>query len=267
MQAVHSTLIKDLHQYAKSKQYQRAVVAVSGGLDSAVTLCLAVRAFGGKNVCALFLPEIGLTPSEDIDHARALASYFGCSSHYQPINNFLVDYSFSTWEKTDEANELLKARVRNTLLKHYAEAHNALVLGTANKSDLLIGPGTLDGELGGELHVLGDLYKTEVQELGSFIGLPEEILAKPASRQLKPNQSDEETLGTTWMQVDEILRQLSTGSDPDQLIQHGMDALLVHKIARLLQQNSGRLDKVTRLQLGHINESIQKAFEAEASTL
>ncbi len=267
MQAIHSTLIKELHHYAKSKQYQRAVVAVSGGLDSAVTLCLAVRAFGGKNVCALFLPEVGLTPSEDIEHARALADYFGCTSHYQPINNFLVDYNFSTWEKTEEANEMLKTRVRNTLLKHYAEAHNALVLGTANRSDILISAGTLDGELTGELHVLGDLYKTEVQELAAFIGLPQEILEKAPSRHLKPHQSDEETLGASWAQVDEILKQLSAGSDPEPLIQHGMDALLVHKIARLVQQNGGRSEKLTVLKIGHISESIQKAIEAEASTL
>ena len=118
MQIIYSTLIRELHQYAKNHQFQRAVIGVSGGLDSAVALCIAVRAFGPKNVTALILPEVGLTSNEDIDHAKLLAEHLGANSHYQPINNFLVDYSFVTWDKTELSNENLKVRVRSTLLHH-----------------------------------------------------------------------------------------------------------------------------------------------------
>ena len=156
MQDIYSTLIKELHKFAKNKQYQRAVIGLSGGLDSTVALCIAVRAFGGKNVTALILPEIGLTSNDDIEHAKALADHFGCQNHYQPINNFLVDYSFVTWDKTESANQNLKARSRSSLLHHYAEAHNALFIGMANKSDLLLGYGTLEGEFAGHLHIFGD---------------------------------------------------------------------------------------------------------------
>ena len=84
MQAAYSTLIKELHRFAKNLQFQRAVIGVSGGLDSAVALCIAVRAFGPKNVTGLVLPEIGLTPEDDINHAKMLLTHFGCPLNYQP---------------------------------------------------------------------------------------------------------------------------------------------------------------------------------------
>ncbi len=271
--ALYSGLMQELHRYAKDHQHQRIVLGLSGGLTSAVALCLAVRAFGPKNVTALILPEMGVTPHDDIDHARALAQHFGCTLHYQPINNFLVDHHFVSWEKGEAAFDKLKARVRSTLIHHYADSMNAMVLGTACKSDLLLGLGTRDGEFTGELHVLGDLYKTDVCELGRWIGLPGELFEKPASRNLRPNQSDEEDLNGPWGKIDEILKKLAEGGDPEGLIQKGLDPLLVHKIVRLLEQNEGGMKEVLVIDVSRIAEStsspdsISKAREAEASTL
>lgn len=265
--SLYAALIQELHHYAKENQHQRIVLGLSGGLTSAVALCLAVRAFGPKNVTALLLPEMGITPHDDIDHARALAQHFGCTVHYQPINNFLVDHHFVSWEKGEEAFEKLKSRVRSNLIHHYAESMNAMVLGTACKSDLLLGLGTRDGEFTGELHVLGDLYKTDVTELGRWIGLPEELFEKPASRNLHPNQTDEDDLSGPWAKVDEILKKLAEGGDPGALIQKGLDSLLVHKIVRLLEQNEGGMKEVLVVDTSRISESISKAREVEAQTL
>ncbi|MBT4385038.1 NAD(+) synthase [Candidatus Peregrinibacteria bacterium] len=266
MQAIYSTFIKELHQFAKNRQYQRAVLALSGGVDSALALCVASRALGAKNVTALILPEIGLTSNEDIEHAKALADHFGCESHYQPINNFLVDYSFVAWEKTEAANESLKAHIRATLLHHYSIAQNALIIGSANKSDLTIGYGTLEGEFAGEIQLFADVYKTELVELATLIGLPKELIEKDYSRGLRPHQSDIGDLGAPWAQIDEILQQLEDKVDPETMIQKGMDALLVHKINRLVQQNQGKYDHLQKIQIGRISEAIKRAQAAEEAS-
>ncbi|MBI4127365.1 NAD(+) synthase [Candidatus Peregrinibacteria bacterium] len=267
MKAIHSALIKSLHEYAKKYQFQRAVIGLSGGLDSAVAFCIAVRAFGPQNVSALILPEVGLTPQEDIDHARALATHFGAEVHYQPINNFLVDFNFVTWDKSETSNSNVKARVRNTLIYNYANARNALVIGTANKSDLMIGYGVKHGEFTGDFLLLGDLYKSDVAELGKFIELPDELLSKIPSRQLKPYQSDESDLLAGWPKIDEILRRLDNGTDPETMIEKGIDALTVHKIVRLVQDSEHKRAFAPIPAVGKISESIKKAQEEEARTL
>ncbi len=266
MNALYATLIKQLHDYAKNHQIQRAVLGLSGGLNSAVALCIAIRAFGPKNVTALVLPELGLTPHDDIDHARALAQHFGCHSHYQPINNFLVDFNFVTWDKAETANENLKGRIRATLLRHFAEAQNMMLLGSASKSDLLIGLGTVDGEFNADLQILGDVYKTDILELGRWIGLPDELLAKDPARHLKANVIDEDELSAPWAKIDEILRALTEGTDPEALIQKGMDTLIVHKTVRLLQQNEKGLTHIPILAIGELPAILLKAQEAEASS-
>lgn len=263
---IYSTLIKELHKYAKNNQYQHAVLGLSGGLDSTVALCTAIRAFGGKNVTALILPEIGLTPNDDIEHAKALADHFGCQSHYQPINNFLVDYNFSTWEKSELATENLKARSRSSLLRHFAESQNALFLGGANKSDLMLGYGSIEGEFAGDLHIFGDCYKTDIIEMAKTLELPRELIEKKHSRHLKPRQTDLEDLGAPWSKVDDALKQIIEGADPESLIEKGMDSLMVHRVSRLIHQNKSRFDHIPMIKLGRLTESIKKAQAAEASS-
>jgi NAD+ synthetase len=267
MQHLYSALIQELHQFSKKHQFQRAVIGLSGGLDSAVALCLAVRAFGARNVTALILPEGGLTPEADTDHARMLAKHFGCPSFYQPTNNFLVDFHFVPWEKSKEANESLKARVRSLLIRNYSESQNALFIGTPNRADLALGYGNADGEFAGELLILGDLLKTDILALAHFIGLPTELMGKTPSRHLHPNQRDEEDFGASWNALDEILKPLLSGTDPDVLIQKGMDSLLVHKLVRLLEHNKGKWENLPILKVSSTAEALKKAQAKEASSM
>lgn len=266
MNDLTQTLIQLLHQYAKNHQVQRAVIGLSGGLNSAVALYIAVRAFGPKNVTAVVLPEMGLTPHDDIEHARALATHLDCRTYYQPINNFLVDYNFVPWEKSELANENLKGRTRANLLRHFTETQNALLLGASSKSDFLLGLGTMDGEFNADLQVLGDLYKSDIMELAHSIGLPDELIQKAPARHLKPNWTDEDELGSPWSKIDEILRALSEGVDPEVLVQKGMDSLSVHKIVRLLEQNEKGMAQIPLLSIGRLPVAIQKAQEVEASS-
>lgn len=267
MQTIHSTLISSLHEYAKKYQFQRAAIGLSGGLDSAVAFCIAVRAFGPQNVTAIILPEVGLTPQEDIEHAKALVTHFEAKMHYQPINNFLVDFNFVTWEKSDSANANVKARIRNTLIYNFANAQNAIVIGSSNKSDLTIGYGVKNAELGGDILVLGDLYKTDVIELARHLGLPDELIEKTPSRCLKPYQSDENDLLASWQKIDDILKQLDAGTDPETMIEKGQDSLTVHKLVRLVQDSDHKRSFAPILPVGKISKSIMMAREAEASTM
>lgn len=267
MQAIYSSLIQQLHDHAKKKQITKAVIGVSGGLDSAVALCIAVRAFGPANVTAMILPEVGITKQEDIEHAKMLASHFGAKTFYQPINNFLVDFNFVTWDKTDTSSLNLKARIRSLLLRHCAEAQGAIVLSSANRSDFLLGFGCREGEFFGDIHILGDLYKTDVMEIAKHIGLPDELISKASTRGLRPHQSDEGDLVAGWSKIDDILRQLENNVDPETMIEKGMDSLVVHKVVRMLQESELQKDYGLVLQAGKTMNLIKKAQEAEASSL
>ena len=187
--------------------------------------------------------------------------------HYQLINNFLVDFNFVTWEKSDSANANVKARIRNTLIYNFANAQNALVIGSSNKSDLTIGYGVKNAELGGDILVLGDLYKTDVIELARHLGLPDELIEKTPSRCLKPYQSDENDLLASWQKIDDILKQLDAGTDPETMIEKGQDSLTVHKLVRLVQDSDHKRSFAPILPVGKISKSIMMAREAEASTM
>lgn len=264
MHVIYSTLIQELHGFAKAQHFERAVVGLSGGLDSAVVLCIAIRAFGAKNVTALVMPEMGITPYEDIERAKMLAEFFDCEVLYQPINNFLVDFHFVPWTQTESAIENLKPRTRATLLEYFAETSNSMILGTANKSDLQLGLGQKDAAFIGSLHVLGDLYKSDVIDLARTINLPQELIDSHYSRNLKFNQTDEEDLSGPWSKIDDILRQLEDKVDPDTMIEKGMDALLVHKLVRLVHENESSIKGFPVIRIGRITESFKKAQEAES---
>lgn len=267
MHAITSTLIQELHGFAKANGATRAVVGLSGGLDSTVTLCIAVRAFGAKNVTALIMPEMGVSPYEEAEHAKLIAEHFECTVAYEPINNFLVDYQFVSWERESAAFEHLKARIRAMLLTDYAACTGSMIIGTANKSDLHLGLGIKDGEFIGALHLLGDLYKTDVIEMARHMGLPPELTDGEFTRGLWPKQTDEDDLGGAWGQLDDILRQLEDKVDPDTMIEKGMDALLVHKVVRLTQQNESLVKTMPVIHVGRVSEAIKKAQKAEAESI
>lgn len=267
MHAILSTLIQELHTVAKAHSATKAVIAFSGGLDSTIALILAIRAFGPKNVTALIMPEMGISSYEETEHAKLIAEHFECQMSYEPINNFLVDYQFVGWQRDKAAFELLKSRVRTMLLKDYAACHGSLVIGTANKSDFSLGLGSSDGEFFGAVHVLGDLYKTDVIELARTMGLPPELTDGDFSRGLWPKQTDEADLGGTWDRIDNILKQLESKGDPESMIEKGMDAVLVHKITRLIEENKANLKDYPVIHVGQINQSIKKAQKAEAESL
>ncbi|MBA4336452.1 NAD(+) synthetase [bacterium] len=239
MQEIHEKLTSGLRDFFEKTSHRKAVLGLSGGLDSAVTLKLAVDALGDENVTAILMPENGVTKGENVLHAKGLCQFLRVEYYYQPINSFMLDYAALPWKQNEIAYANTKARIRATILYNYANTKQALVVGTSNKSELILGYGTKYGDLASDVLPLGELYKTDVQELADFMDLPKEIIEKAPSAELYAGQTDEQELGASYKELDIILRQRDLGEEA--LIEKGMNAVLVRSIFKRINDNAHKL--------------------------
>jgi NAD+ synthase len=235
LQSIHQQIIKGIQKYFAETKLHRVVVGLSGGVDSALTLKLAVDALGGEKVTAIAMPENGITSAENVMHAKKLSEALGTSFYLQSINQFLLTFASVPWSGNSLAAQNAKARIRAILLYHYANSQNALVLGTSNRSEILLGYGTKYGDLAADLEVIGDLYKTEVIELADYVGLPPEIAHKTPSAELFAGQTDEGELGASYNELDPVLKRVDQGINA--LIERGLSAALVHNVFKRVEAN------------------------------
>lgn len=231
----YGQLIKGIQKYFKKSGITRAVVGVSGGIDSSLTLKLAVDALGAENITAISMPELGVSSTQNIEHAKKLCEALEVTFFSQPINQSLTTFAHLPWNSSPTAHNNTKSRLRAVLLYHYANTANALVLGTSNKSEILLGYGTKFGDLAADLEVLGDLYKEDVFALADFVGLPKEIIEKAPTAELYEGQTDADELGAPYSELDPILKRLDLGVEG--MIERGMNPTLVHKIFRRIESN------------------------------
>jgi NAD+ synthase len=186
------------------------VIGLSGGLDSSTTLALAVRSVGSENVLALIMPDPEVTPQEDVDEAVSLAKALNVKYHVINISPIVDVYKgaipvYESEEKDRVALGNLKARVRMTLLYYYANKLNHLVLGTSDRSEILIGYYTKYGDGGVDIAPLAVLYKSQVRRFALHLGLPERIAFKPSAPRLWKGHEAEKELGVSYEQVDLVL--------------------------------------------------------------
>ncbi len=214
MQKKIDPIVAQLKAYAKQAGFERAVVGLSGGVDSALTAKLGVMALGHENVMALIMPNDGLTKPQNIKDAQDWANELGIEHHLIPINPFIDGYEKLPWKSSSLAQMNIQARVRMTLLYHYANTHNAIVLGTGNKTELMLGYFTKHGDGATDILPIGNLYKTEVWELSEQLGVPEVIVHKTASAELMRDQTDEEEIGMEYADIDEVLKRFEQGEKP-----------------------------------------------------
>ncbi len=217
--------------------YSRAVIGLSGGIDSALSCYLAAEALGSENVLALRMPYKTSSP-DSWEHAGLVIEDTGVRSLDVPITD-MVDPLI---ERFPEMNPIrrgnIMARARMIVLYDQSEAFRGLVVGTGNKTEILLGYTTLYGDSACALNPIGDLYKTQVRQLARAVGVPSQILDKPPSADLWVGQTDEDELGFTYAEVDRLLYLLvDERYHPEDLIEAGFEAGFVHRVIDRVRRN------------------------------
>ena len=216
---------------------KRVVVGLSGGVDSAVSACLAAAALGPNNVLALKMPY-KTSSKESLAHADLVIAATGIESLTVEITP-QIDAYFAQFPDADNMRRGNKmARERMTILYDHSARWQALVLGTSNKTELLLGYGTLYGDMASAINPLGDLYKTQVWALAKFIGVPAPIIEKPPSADLWSGQTDENELGFSYREVDELLYLLvDQRFSPKELEHEGFAPAFIEQISRRIMNS------------------------------
>ena len=217
--------------------FRRAVIALSGGIDSALSAVIAARALGPDNVTAVMMPYRRSNP-DSLAHAELLAAGLGINSRVIEITDLVEPYFAGNPGMSDLRRGNVMARTRMTLVYDMSAHNDALVIGTSNKTELLLGYGTLHGDMASAVNPLGDIYKTQVFMLAESVGVPDPILQKPPSADLWEGQTDEEELGLTYRDVDRLLVLLvDRRFNPDEAAAAGVDGEYIAQILGKVRKN------------------------------
>src|SRR3989344_1697059 len=218
-------LVLGARDYFRKNNFSKAIVGLSGGLDSSVAISIVAKALGKGNVTAILMPDIGTTSPNSMRLAKELLKKLQVRHFEIPINDF-VRFFKGLSKKMNYKDEIyaisnVKARTRMMMLYFFANLENALVVGTSDKSEIALGYTTKYGDNAADILVIGDLWKTEVIELGRFLGI-----------------SAEKELGAPYNILDRILRKyIEEGLSPQQIIADGFDRKLVNDIIERVRIN------------------------------
>ncbi len=246
IEKIHHAIILGIRDYFSKMSFTKAIVASSGGIDSAVVLALACEALGAKNVNALLLPS-QFSTGHSVADAELLSKNLG--NHFDTIP---IKGIFDEFEKSlqpvfkglpfNVAEENLQSRIRGALVMAMSNKFGSILLNTSNKSELATGYGTLYGDMAGGLGVIGDLYKMQVYALANYINrnkeiIPNNIIDKAPSAELRPDQKDSDSL-PEYNILDPILYQyIERRHGPKEIINMGHDPALVSRILKLVNTN------------------------------
>ncbi len=243
---IHQALVFGIKDYFRKHGFSKAILGLSGGIDSAVVATLATEALGSENIMGLLMPS-HFSSDHSVTDAKALARNLNIPHEIIPIGEIYEQYLKNLHplfqnHPFNVAEENIQARIRGMLVMATSNKFGYIALNTSNKSEAAVGYGTLYGDLCGSLGVIGDLYKTEVYELAAYLNrekeiIPQHTISKAPSAELRPGQKDQDSL-PEYDQLDAILKRfIEENETPEKIIAQGYPQETVRKIIRLLYQN------------------------------
>ncbi len=263
-QLIHDAVILGLRDYFQKLGFSKAILGLSGGIDSALTAYFAAQALGPDHVKVLMMPS-PFSSGHSVSDSEKLVANLGIRSELISITSLYEEYLqvldpyFSGYDH-DVTEENLQARIRGMLLMAFSNKEGYILLNTTNKSEMAVGYGTLYGDLCGGMSVIGDIYKTEVFDLCRWINrdseiIPDHIITKPPSAELKPDQKDSDSLPAYDILDRVLIEYIENRRSPQDIIDMGLDAQLVQRVMRMVNINEFK-----RYQTAPVLRVSRKAF-------
>ena len=230
LKEVHNELVEFLRESFKKTGFSKAVLGLSGGIDSALVAYLLRDALGKENVLAIMMPYKSSNP-DSLNHAKLVVEDLG-------INSKIDAYFKNEKEATSLRMGNKMARERMSILFDYSSKENALVVGTSNKTEIYLGYSTQFGDSACALNPIGDLYKTNIWDLSRYLKIPNELIEKKPSADLWEGQTDEQEMGLTYKEADQVLyRMLEENKKVEEVLAEGFNKDLVDNIVRRMNRS------------------------------
>ena len=237
LKEVHSELVEFLRESFKKAGFSKAVLGLSGGIDSALVAYLLRDALGKENVLAIMMPYKSSNP-DSLNHAKLVIEDLGINSKTIEITDMIDAYFKNEEEATSLRMGNKMARERMSILYDYSSKENALVIGTSNKTEIYLGYSTQFGDSACALNPIGDLYKTNIWDLSRYLKIPNELIEKKPSADLWEGQTDEQEMGLTYKEADQVLyRMLEENKKVEEVLAEGFNKDLVDNIVRRMNRS------------------------------
>ena len=237
LKEVHNELVEFLRENFKKAGFSKAVLGLSGGIDSALVAYLLRDALGKENVLAIMMPYKSSNP-DSLNHAKLVIEDLKINSKTIEITDMIDAYFKNEKEASSLRIGNKMARERMSILFDYSSKENALVVGTSNKTEIYLGYSTQFGDSACALNPIGDLYKTNIWDLSRYLKIPNELIEKKPSADLWEGQTDEQEMGLTYKEADQVLyRMLEENKTVEEVLAEGFNKDLVDNIVRRMNRS------------------------------
>lgn len=237
LKEVHNELVEFLRENFKKAGFSKAVLGLSGGIDSALVAYLLRDALGKENVLAIMMPYKSSNP-DSLNHAKLVIEDLKINSKTIEITDMIDAYFKNEKEATSLRMGNKMARERMSILFDYSSKENALVVGTSNKTEIYLGYSTQFGDSACALNPIGDLYKTNIWDLSRYLKIPNELIEKKPSADLWEGQTDEQEMGLTYKEADQVLyRMLEENKTVEEVLAEDFNKNLVDNIVRRMNRS------------------------------
>lgn len=208
MEETYNKVLLGIKEYFEKAKIKKAVIGLSGGIDSSLCAKLVADAIGKENVHGIIMPVKGLSNEENVKDTIEYCNFLGISYSLIYINEFIENFDKLEWKQNKLAKMNTASRTRAVILYNYANTHDALVIGTSNKTEIMVGYFTKFGDGAVDIEVIGSLFKTDEIKLAKFIKLPKNMIEKIPTAELHHGQTDEKELGASYDVIDDILKNI-----------------------------------------------------------